>query len=285
MKVLYVGATGNVGSYVAPILKDKYDLTLTGLGGGEVDGLPVVDLDIADWEAVEKLVLAGAADGSPFDAIVNCAIADPRNRDMKDLEERRKYYELCIEVNARGAYHLYEAAARAKIPRVVYVGSLTAVLGHPRYPVLDEESVDRPANVYAACKIFGEHAGRAYAYNELNGATGMQVICLRLGQPYPSDFFSMRDHHWLKTSAGRALAVDVRDIAQAIDCALEIDVHYGVYSIVSGSDEPYVSPVLYQELGYKPRWKFTREGLLPAEDCDVFEPQILADVETASNRS
>jgi len=280
-KVLYVGATGNVGSYVAPILKDKYNLTLTGLGGGEVAGLPVADLDIADWQAVEELVLAGAADGSPFDAIVNCAIADPRNRDMKNPEERRKYYELCIEVNARGAYHLYEAAARAKIPRVVYVGSLTAVLGHPRYPVLDEESVDRPANVYAACKIFGEHAGRAYAYNELNGATGMQVICLRLGQPYPSDFYTTRDSEWLKTSDGRALAADVRDIAVAIDCALETDVHYGVYSIVSGSDEPYVSPALYRELGYNPRWKFTRDGLLQAEENEVFEPVGRTRVEVA----
>jgi nucleoside-diphosphate-sugar epimerase len=191
-----------------------------------------------------------------------------------------KYHELCIDVNARGAFHLYEAAARAHIPRVVYVGSLTAVLGYPRYQVLDEEVADRPANVYAACKIFGEHAGRAYAYKELTGASGMQVICLRLGQPYPSEFFSMRDHQWLKTAGGRALAADVRDIAFAIDCALQTDVHYGVYSIVSGSDEPYVSPELYKELGYRPQWKFTSEGLFPVEESEVFEPQVAVTTET-----
>lgn len=281
MKVLYVGATGNVGSYAVPILKEKYDVTLTGLGGGEVDGTPVADLDISNWEAVEKLVLAGDADGNRFDAIVNCAIADPRNRDMTDPEQRRKYYEMCIEVNARGAYHLYEAAWRAKVPRVVYVGSMTAVLGAPRYDVIDEESVDRPANVYAACKIFGEHAGRAYAYRELDGEEMMQVICLRLGQPYPSHFFSMRDEQWLKTAKGRAMAADVRDIAHAIDCALQTNVHYGVYSIVSGSDEPYVSPRLYEELGYRPRWKFTGEGLLPVEENEVFEPVERTRVEVA----
>jgi len=41
MNVLYIGATGLVGSHVTPILKEKFDLTLTAFSEGEVKGMPV----------------------------------------------------------------------------------------------------------------------------------------------------------------------------------------------------------------------------------------------------
>ncbi len=81
--------------------------------GGAVGGLSAVDVDITDWVATENLVEAGTTEHERFDAIVNCAIAPPREFDLSELEGRRHYYEQCIEINARGAYHLYEAAWRA----------------------------------------------------------------------------------------------------------------------------------------------------------------------------
>lgn len=287
MKVLFIGATGLVGSQVVPVLQENFELTLAAKGGGEIGDLPVIDLDITDWEAIESLIAAGASDGEPFDAVVNCAIASYRGTDRHDPDGLHRYNEQCIEVNARGAYHVYEAAARADVPRVVYIGSMTAVLGRPRYEAIDLESRERPNNVYAACKIFGEHVGRTYAYPQRRGRRGepveeaepgMHVLCLRLGQPFPS--FSHFDEKWLEHPRARGLAVHVHDIARAIECSLHADVQYGVYSIVSASDVPFIDPELYAEIGYEPKWKFTPEGLVSVDGSQEPMPLVIPEIVT-----
>lgn len=274
MNVLYIGATGLVGSHVTPLLKEKFELTLMAFGESEVAGLPVTALDITDWEATAAALAAGNANGEPFDAVVNCAIANYRERDWRDPDGQREYFEQCIEVNARGAYHVFEAASRAKIPRVVYIGSLTAVLGQPRYEYIDPETRDRPNDVYAACKVFGEHVGRSYAFPRkhwrktpiawVEDNYSMSVVCLRLGQPIDPE----RDYaegRWTRILTS-GLALDMRDLAFAVECALCADVQYGVYPIVSGSEETFIDPSLYAEIGYAPRWTFSAEGVAPLEE-------------------
>jgi nucleoside-diphosphate-sugar epimerase len=274
MNVLYIGATGLVGSHVTPILKEKFDMTLMAFSEGEIEEMPVASLDITDWEATEAAFAAGNAQGEPFDAVVNSAIANYRDRNWRDPEGQRAYYEQCIEVNARGAYHVFEAAARAKIPRVVYIGSMTAVLGQPKYEFIDGQSRDRPVNVYAASKVFGEHVGRAYALpapqTRRNEAPlppdeySMSVVCLRLGQPIKpqKDCRNELPPRFLESG----LALDMRDIAFAIECALCADVQYGVYPIVSACEKTYIDPSLYAEINYTPRWKFTAQDVVPVEE-------------------
>lgn len=271
MKVLYLGATGLVGQGVVPVLKEKYTLTLAAKGGGTVEGMSVIDIDITDFEAVCALIQKGTAEGEPFDAVVNCVIADYRNHKQWNFEEAHDYHERCIDINARGAYHIYEAAWRAKVPKVVYIGSLTAVLGEPFYEHLDMESRERPANVYAATKLFGEHVGRTYAFRHTWAEQQMKVLCLRLGQPYrvgtpvKQGYGRSRKGLARRRFTGGSLAVDMRDIAQAIDCALRSQVCFGTYAIVSGGKEEYVDPELYAELGYHPRWKFVDGVAVPNE--------------------
>ena len=274
MNVLFIGATGLVGSYVAPLLLQKYDVTLTALAAGELEGVSVTALDITDWDAIEAALAKGNAKGERFDAVVNCAIANYRERDWGDPDGQREYFERCIDVNARGAYHVYEAAARAKIPRVVYIGSMTAVLGQPRYEFIDPETRDRPNDVYAACKVFGEHVGRTYALPRKDWRTtpvsltedeySMSVICLRLGQPIePEKDYSEGRWPRILTSG---LALDMRDLAFAIECSLHADVEYGVYPIVSGCEKTFIDPSLYAEIGYTPRWTFSDQGVAPIQE-------------------
>jgi uronate dehydrogenase len=256
MNVLFIGATGRVGSHVVPFLKPQFDLTLAAYGAGEVAGLPVVAADICDWEATVALIKAGTANGAPFDAVVYCATADYRGVHKRDAEARRQYFERCIEVNARGAYHVFEAAHRADVPRVVHVGSLTAVLGAPRYEYIDTDTPDRPSDLYAATKIFGENVGRSYAFWPRHFAPGssrikapMQVICLRLGHPFESEA------QWRASRFGSSqVAVSMEDIARALERALLSEVRYGVYPVVSQVDDTYIDPALYAELGYEPAW-------------------------------
>lgn len=270
VNVLFVGATGLVGSHVIPILKEHYDLTPAALDGGVIAGIPVLSVDICSWEAIESTVKSGTASGDPFDAIVYCATANYRQFSHSDVEGRRRYYENCIEVNVRGAYHVYEAARRGNVPRVVHVGSLTAMLGEPAYDRIDTNSLDRPDDLYAATKIFGEHVGRSYVFRsrreELHGDFGhMKVLCLRLGQPFESE------NQW-RTGPHTRLAVSMEDIATAIHCALSTSIDYGVYPITSEVEDPWVEPSLYAELGYRPGWRFTEDRLLEITNIPNSEP-------------
>jgi len=254
MNVLFIGATGLVGSHTAPLLAEKFALTCTGLKEGQLAGLPVQPLDICDWDATASFIQNGTNGGEAFDAVIYCATANYHHIRMGDAEERRRYYEQCIEVNMRGAYHVFEAAWRAGITRVVHIGSMTSIMGYPRYESIDTETRDRPNDLYAATKIFGEHVGRSYAFRKPPSGQQMKVICLRLAQPTAAD--DLRTQQWIAHSHYTAMAVDMRDIALAMECALTTEVQYGVYPLVSGADEPYVDPQAYAELGYVPQWKY-----------------------------
>lgn len=281
MKVLFIGATGLVGSHAVPFLTQKFDLTLTAFNSGNVAELEVTALDITDWEATAALIQQGTSDGKPFDAIVYCATANYRGN-SGDRDSRHRYFENCIEVNARGAYHVFEAAWRANVAKVVHIGSMTAMLGAPEYEQINAESRDRPNDLYAATKIFGEHVGRSYVFRprqkrktSLKPPTqSMQVLCLRLGQPF------IDEQHWKNSPhVGSRLATSMEDIAQAIECSLLTEVRYGVYSIVSAVENTKIDPELYAEIGYKPRWKFFNDGSIQinqnaeTQDLQVAEQQ------------
>ncbi|MEO6906753.1 MAG: NAD-dependent epimerase/dehydratase family protein [Abditibacteriaceae bacterium] len=264
MKVLFIGATGLVGSHVIPFLKDKFDLSLSAINSGTIEGIDVAAVDICDWDAIERFLKKGSPDGGKFDAVVYCATANYRENDHFDPEGLRLYYENCIEVNVRGAYHVFEAARRAGIPKVVHIGSATSMLGSPRVESINAEIVNRANDLYAASKIFGEQVGRSYAFHPLgskkrhmNEMRTMQVLCLRLGHPFLSQEQWFHNPH-----KGTRLPVYVGDIARAIACALHSEIRYGVYPIVSAVPDPWILPEAYAELGYTPGWKFTDDRLI-----------------------
>lgn len=253
MKVLFIGATGLVGRHTVAVLKNKFDIIPAAINGGEVAGLPVRQIDICDWENTEAALQKGTADGEPFDAVVYCATANYHVKRTNE-EDQRLYFENCIEVNARGAYHVFEAAWRAKVPRVIHIGSMTALLGQPKYDYIDADTPDRPNDLYAATKIFGENVGRSYAFREPASGQRMKVICLRLAQPTAVD--EPRTQLWIHSADSCGWAADMRDIALAIECGLTTDLQYGVYPVVSAADKIFVDSNTYSELGYRPQWKY-----------------------------
>jgi nucleoside-diphosphate-sugar epimerase len=264
MKVLFIGATGLIGSHVIPFLKDEFELTLAAINGGTIDGIDVSTVDICDWESIESFIKNGTSNGDAFDAIVYCATANYRENNHREAEGLRLYYENCIEVNVRGAYHVFEAAWRAEIPKVVHIGSTTSQMGSPRIEKIGAEVINQANDLYAASKIFGEQVGRSYVFrpfgkreNRENEPPKMHVLCLRLGQPFLSEEQWMRSPH-----QGTRQPAYVGDIARAIACALRSDVPYGVYPIISGVDDPWILPEAYAEIGYSPGWKFTEQGLI-----------------------
>lgn len=256
MKVAFIGATGRVGHQVVPFLARDFELTLYGLqaGSAELNGQtqPIHALDITDFAACMEAI-AGV------DAVVNCAINDPSGFNRKSPDEYLDYNEGCIEVNARGAYHLYEAAARCGVRDFVFISSLTTLLGLPERKHLDENSAVQPVNVYACTKLFGDQVGQMYA-----SRGELRVKSLRLGQPYRSD--SRYDDQWpYGTSRARGVNVAAEDIARSIKAALTSpQVNYGVYPIVSRSDNGWIDPDSAREIGYEPIYNFQPLRLLRA---------------------
>lgn len=264
MKVLFIGATGLVGSHVIPFLKDDFDLSLAAINSGTVEGIEVTAVDICDWEAIRDFIAKGPADGETFDAVVYCATANYREHNNREPEGRRLYYENCIEVNVRGAYHVFEAAWRAHVPKVVHIGSTTSQMGRPAPEMIGAEVINQANDLYAASKIFGEQVGRSYVFRPFGKAEmregenqQMRVLCLRLGQPFLSE------EQWEKSPHKHTRQPSyVGDIAKGIACALRSDVQYGVYPIISAVNEPWVLPEATAELGYTPSWRFTEAGTI-----------------------
>lgn len=249
MKVLFFGATGVVGQRVIPLLADSFELVLAGLVAGELNDLPVHAVDVRDMDATLALM-----DAVQPDAVVNCAIADySGTRQSRSVESEHAYHESTIDVNVRGAYHLYEAASRAQVPNFVFISSLTVITGTPRYPNIVGDEAPRPSNVYACTKLFGESIGSVYAHTH-----DMNVTCLRLGHPYPIVRYD--GPSWLEDPDVRGMMVHFEDIAGAVRGALCNPVNYGVHSIVSDSDSRWLENVAVPEIGYKPHHFFTAAG-------------------------
>lgn len=241
--VLVTGAKGRVARRVLPLLAPHFPLVLSDRGPGE--GLASYrQADITDFEAC-RAVMEGV------DTVLHLAIASPESGSgglsVTD--------EAMLDVNIRGALHLYEAARLAGVRRVVFVSSLTAHLGNKERIWYDEQTPLEPLNLYACTKIFGENLARLY-YREY----GLSSLCLRLGQPYPLS--SELDDIWRANKRIRSFFVTIEDIARAIVCALETKMDFGIYNIVSASDNPRVDLAPSGALGYVPRGYFCDEGLL-----------------------
>lgn len=258
-RVLFLGATGVIGRRIVPLLADRFSLILAAREAGAVGGLPVAPVDIRDFEQT-LAVMEG------MDAVVNAAIESPYRADgsywnPSDPDERLAYNEGGVEVNVRGAYHLYEAAARAGVGKFVFVSSMTVVLGKPAYETIGPNTPPRPREFYACTKLFGEQLGQVYA-----AEYPMSVLCLRLGQPYPIDHPDERE--WLQDPRGRGLFVAIEDIAQAVTGALTSAnaPKFAAVPIVSDSDSAWVDVSPAREaIGYAPRFRFSANGMTPKQ--------------------
>ncbi len=253
MRVLFVGATGVIGKRVVPLLASEFTLKLAAKKADTVAGLTVIKTDISDFAQAVNLM-------KDVDAVVNCAIESPYREDgssrYRTPDDFMAYNEGQVEVNVRGAYHLYEAAARAGVKKFVFISSMTVWLGLPSHKQITAESEIRPREFYACAKLFGDMLGRTYATTH-----DMNVLCLRLGQPYPIGH--PQEEEWLQKAEDRGVLVHIEDIAGAISAALRAETpKYGAYAIVSSSEEGWIDTTPAQsEIGYAPRIRFTAEGI------------------------
>ncbi|HXV23116.1 MAG TPA: NAD(P)-dependent oxidoreductase [Alphaproteobacteria bacterium] len=162
MRLLITGAAGRIGRALRAGLAGRYQLMrltdiapMTPAGPGE----ECVTADICDRSSMERLC-------SGIDCVVHLA----------GISEEPASWEQVLPANIVGTYHVFEAARRAGVHRLVYASSNHVVGFYRRDRAIGTQEPIRPDGVYALSKCFGEALGRLYADKH-----GLSVACLRIG--------------------------------------------------------------------------------------------------------
>ena len=223
MRILMTGASGDVGTRLRPLLKPHCSALILS------DRVPPKDLrpdetfvhaDLTDRAAVERAV-AGV------DGIVHFggfSVEGP--------------WEAILNANIIGTYHLFEAARRAGVKRIVFASSNHAVGFHPRDQTIDDSAQIRPDSLYGVSKAYGEALGALYAMKH-----GIGVLSIRIGNVGDQPLDQRRLAIWLKPD----------DLVQLIRIGLERpDLVYEVVYGMSDNARAWWDNSRATELGYRP---------------------------------
>jgi nucleoside-diphosphate-sugar epimerase len=251
-KVLVTGASGLIGGLVVRNLSQKY--TFSGLNRRPVEGIPSVQADIVDAEAIKP-----AFEG--IDMVVHLSA------ETKDLYN----WDKIMANTMQGTINVFRAAQEAGVKRIVFGSSGGSMCGYEfdnslpygalaqgRYadageswPLLTHLDPPRPDAPYSIGKLFGENCGRWFS-----DTYGISVLCIRLGAVLDTDKPKLIRHFpgYLSQS----------DCVQIIDKSLEApaSLKFAVYDALSEN---------------KYRWRDTSFaknvlGWQPTGTADIFNP-------------
>lgn len=224
-KVLITGVTGFVGKAIA---KRLASLSYQIIGIGRKDSANVdFPIEYYRTDIVNLDDLSCVIDATHPDIIVHCAAAISNDNLTKEL----------IDANVRGTANLINIAIDYGVRKFVYISSLP-IIGIPQEcPITEEHSV-YPRSTYHLTKYFGELLLE-------NLAKTMSYTILRLPSPVgvgmPNNkiltvFVSKCLKHENLTLLGRGERmqnyIDVRDIAKAVECSIELNAK-GIYNIAA----------------------------------------------------
>ncbi len=177
-RILLTGAAGGLGRVLRERLTRYADVLrvsdIASLGEPRA-GEEAIVCDLADAAAVDALV-----DG--VDAIVH----------LGGVSVERPFEEV-LPANIQGAYHLYEAARRHGVGRIVFASSNHVTGFYRQGEVIDAAAPPRPDSYYGLSKAFGEQLARFYF-----DRYGIESVCLRIGSSFPEP----KDRRMLSTWLG-----------------------------------------------------------------------------------
>jgi len=173
VKVLVSGMSGLIGGALRGELQSDHELTA--FNRTEVAGVRNVRADLSDFEALTK-----AVEGQ--DVVIHLAAKAGENYSWDELRD----------TNIEGTRHIFEAATRAGVRRVVFASSGATIAGYERdepyrslvseaeppasWPLITVDMPMRPAGVYGSTKVWGEALAHHFA-----DTTDTQFSCVRIG--------------------------------------------------------------------------------------------------------
>ncbi|WP_225836340.1 NAD(P)-dependent oxidoreductase [Streptomyces sp. NK08204] len=184
--VLLTGAAGRLGTQMRSLLPE-YGYTLRLFDVRPVGGEPdAITADLADTGALREAVRG-------VDAILHLAGIS--------LEAP---FEKILKSNIEGTYHLYEAARREGVPRIVFASSNHAVgftpAPRPGEPLIPVDTPRRPDTFYGLSKSFGEDLAQLYWDRH-----GLETVSVRIGACFPEPNSVRNLSVWMSPADGARL--------------------------------------------------------------------------------
>jgi uronate dehydrogenase len=184
-RVLLTGAAGAIATAVRPVLRELADEVVLN-----------ERVEVEELLPGEQFARAELADSAPWELLAAGCDAIVHLGAVPDEAP----FDVLAGPNLHGAFHVYDAARRAGVRRVVAASSGRATGFYRAGERLDGDATPRPDGLYAATKAFSEALGRMYA-----DKFGLEVVALRIGT------FSERPHSvrdlstWLSHDDARRL--------------------------------------------------------------------------------
>jgi uronate dehydrogenase len=235
-RLLLTGANGNLGRELRPRLK-AYCETLR-LSHRS---------DMGPAGAGEEIVIAALEDKAAMLGLLNDVDAVVHMGGVSTEQP----WEPILAGNIVGSYHLYEAARKNAVKRIVFASS-NHVTGYYRQDeVIDSRAPVRPDGLYGLSKAFGENLAQLY-WNRF----GIETVSLRIG----SSFAAPKDRRMLATW------ISFDDTERLVVAALTAPVvgHSIVYG-VSDNATCWWDNTPARHIGYRPR-----------DSADVFRAELEA---------
>ena len=221
-KVLITGVNGLIGSAVAEKLISHYEVIGTSIEQSNHTGLQIdyIQSDITDKAVFKRLP-------QKVDVVVHCAAVISRDNNSN----------LLLNANCIGVQNIAVYAKEVDCHQVVYSSGLP-IIGKPLFIPVTEEHPINPPTVYHITKYFGE-----LVLNMILGEK--RVVIFRITSPigrrtapnkivpvFVKNAVENLDYNLLGQGKRIQNYIDVRDIARAVECAIEKSAH-GVYNIAS----------------------------------------------------
>lgn len=189
-------------------------LLLTGAGGGLGRVLRERLTPFARVLRVSDVAPLGAPRG-PHEEVVPCDLADRRAVDalvagcdaivhLGGVSVERPFEEV-LEANIRGVFHVYEAARRHGVKRVVFASSNHVTGFYRQDERIDAHAARRPDGYYGLSKSFGEDLAQFYF-----DRYGVETVSIRIGSSFPEPANRRMMSTWLSYD----------DLVQLVDKAL-----------------------------------------------------------------
>jgi len=225
VRVLLTGASGSVGRQLRPLLVQDYEAVLLNSRSAITDLHPKetwIQGDICDPALMERLM-------SQVDGVIH----------MAGLVGPDYTFEQTLEPNFVATYHLFEAAHRHHVQRIIYASTHHAIGYLERGTPVDHLTPPRPDSWYGVTKAAGELIA-SYAADRY----GLDVMSIRIGYVEKNVPDERRVHTW--NSA--------RDLAALIKLGLTGPQrgYHLVYGI-SNCPEPMFDNRYAESLGYHPQ--------------------------------
>ncbi len=222
-RLLITGASGAVGTLLRPLLREHYELVLTGRKTIDtVDGERAVAGDITSAEFVEQIT-------QDVDGILHLAGAVGKSLT----------YEETLGPNYDAVLLLLEACRRKRIERFMFASSHHIVGMLPSDRPWDESATIAPDGFYGLSKAFGEAACAMYALK-----FGIRTLVIRIGNADPQIVDGRRERIWI---SGPDMAAIVR---QGMESPT---LRYEIINGVSNSDAPLLDRRPTNQLTYEPK--------------------------------